>query len=166
MIVETIAGLISIASGSLALIKRLNPTEEVSKELEAIETSITNISNNYGIEINGSNITINGDINQNKENTISPVDFEEVKERAKERAQELIAAAGNTKPKYMFYPTKNAQKQGFYFREEYSETLDRYKRIDNGIWQLDKIEAWAKENNYKVGHDFTIEPEKFHHNTY
>ena len=72
-----------------------------------------------------------------------------------------------TKPKYMFYPHKNIHKiEGYYEREEYSEILDKYRRVDDFIWKLDDIEAWAKDNDYKVGHDFTIEPEKYHHNSY
>ena len=72
-----------------------------------------------------------------------------------------------TKPKYMFYPYKTIHnEEGYYEREEYSEILDKYKKVDDFIWKLDDIEAWAKANNYKVGHDFTIEPEKYHYNSY
>ena len=68
------------------------------------------------------------------------------------------------KVKYIFYATRNNDK--LYFREEYNETLDKHRRINNDIWNLDEIEEWAIENDYKVNRDFTINPEKFFHNTY
>ena len=68
------------------------------------------------------------------------------------------------KMKHIFYTTTNNDK--LYFREEYNETLDIHRRIDNDLWNLDQIEEWAIKNDYKVNRDFAIEPEQFHYNTY
>ena len=139
MVEATIVGLISIVSNSLALIKRLNPDEKVSKELETIETSITNISNNYGTEINGSNITINGDITQNTETN-------EIK-------------AIEQRPKYKFSPTNDDI--DFHFRDEYNEVLEDYDRVSGNLWTKKDTTKWAIDNNYRIGYDFAIDPPGF-----
>ena len=105
--------------------------------------------------------TINGDVNITNNIQKDPINWDEALKQLDLAADR--EAKGNTKPKYKF---TQANKPNFYLRDEYNETLNTYDRKSGKAWKSSEITQWAKDNNYVVDRDFTIESDNFFYNTY